>query len=144
MRRRRFMRCDRGLRKSILLAFFWRLSRRAPMSGLGYGDWDRETQALDSSGPGAVPLSGNLPDCRRRHKLSARPDRLDEGLRRPRSPAPKLRRSRDQIGIALRPAIARRLSDQFRVTARSRTRPKASHWPIEPLRRNEKGRSFGE
>jgi hypothetical protein len=28
----------------------------AAMTGLGYGDSDRETQALDSSGPGACPL----------------------------------------------------------------------------------------
>ena len=27
------------------------------MTGLGYGDSDRETQALDSSGPGACPVS---------------------------------------------------------------------------------------
>jgi len=29
----------------------------AAMTGLGYGDSDRETQALDSSGPGAWPVS---------------------------------------------------------------------------------------
>jgi hypothetical protein len=29
----------------------------AAMAGSGYGDSDRETQALDSSGPGASPRS---------------------------------------------------------------------------------------
>src|SRR5271168_4760178 len=70
MRRRRVMRCDRGLRKSILVAFSGGYPGEAAKAGPGYGDSDRETQALDSSGPGASPPFGNLADCRRWHKRS--------------------------------------------------------------------------
>jgi hypothetical protein len=56
MRLRRFMRCDRGLRKSIHVAFSDGYPGEAAMAGLGYGDSDRETQALDSSGPGPDPF----------------------------------------------------------------------------------------
>src|SRR5271168_3995650 len=56
MRRRRFMRCDRGLRKSILVAFSGGYPVGAAMAGTGYGESDRESQALGSSGPGASPL----------------------------------------------------------------------------------------
>src|SRR3984957_3874384 len=55
MRLRRFMRCDRGLRKSIRVAFSDGYLGEAAMTG--YRDSDRETQALDSSGPGACPVS---------------------------------------------------------------------------------------
>src|SRR4029077_7457559 len=51
------MRCDRGLRKSIRVALSDGYPGEAAMTGLGYGDSDRETQALDSSGPGACPVS---------------------------------------------------------------------------------------
>src|SRR5580693_9732333 len=57
MRLRRLMRCDRGLRKSIRVAFSDGYPGEAATTGLGYGDSDRETQALDSSGPGACPVS---------------------------------------------------------------------------------------
>src|ERR1700722_9442733 len=61
MRLRRFMRCDRGLRKSIRVAFSDGYPGEAATTGLGYGDSDRETQALDSSGPGACPVSAIYP-----------------------------------------------------------------------------------
>ena len=39
------------------MAFSGGYPGEAAMAGLGYGDSDRETQALDSSGPGACPVS---------------------------------------------------------------------------------------
>src|SRR5271156_2962250 len=73
MRRRRFMRCDRGLRKSILIAFSGGCPGVAAMAGSGYGDSDHETQALDSVRTRGLSPLGNLADCRRWHKLIRAP-----------------------------------------------------------------------
>src|ERR1700749_1410282 len=70
MRLRRFMRCDRGLRKSIRVAFSDGYSGAAAMTGWDMGirtakpkHWTRPDRGL--------PRFDNLPDCRRWHKLSA-------------------------------------------------------------------------
>src|ERR1700677_3825742 len=82
MRLRRLMRCDRGLRKSIRVAFSDGYPGQAATTDLGYGDSDRETQALDSSGPGACPVWAIYLIAGRGTNFSQAEGGVDKGRRR--------------------------------------------------------------
>ncbi len=65
------MRCARGLRKSMRVAFSGAIPPSSTCEHRAeHGDSDRISQALVLSGPGARPRGSNLSDRKRRHKRS--------------------------------------------------------------------------